>query len=121
MKTADVKKILEHYREGDESTPEIAQALATLDSNPLLAAWYRAKIRFDSQMADAVAQIPVPPNLKAAILGTPPLLQLTPWWRRPIALAAAAAIFFLVGGVAVWSAHRGESFAQYKRTVIDES
>jgi len=121
MKTADVKKILEHYREGDESTPEIAQALASLDSNPLLAAWYRAKARFDSQMVDAVAQIPVPAALKAAILSTPPVLQLTPWWRRPIALAAAAAVLLLVSGIALWSAHRDESFAEYKKTVIDES
>jgi len=122
MNTADVKRILEHYREGDESTPEMAQALAALNSNPALAAWYRAKTRFDSQMTQALGQIPVPGSLKAAILGVYPLLQLTPWWRRPIALAAAAAVVLLcVGGFSLWSAQRGESFAEYRKTVIDES
>jgi len=121
MKTADVKQILEHYREGDESTPEIAQALASLNSHPDLATWYKAKTRFDSQMTEAVAQVPVPKELRAAILKTPPVLQLPSWWRRPIALAAAAAVLLFAGGISIWSAHRGENFAQYKKSVIDES
>ena len=121
MKTADVKRILEHYREGDEPTPEEAQALASLKSDPALAAWYRANARFDAQMADAVAHIPVPMELKAAILQTPPVLQLTPWWRRPTSLAAAAAILLLAGGVSLWSAQRGRTFAEYRKAVIDES
>ena len=133
MKREEVKDILEHYRAGDELTPPVSEALASLESNAELARWYAAKNSFDQRMAEAVSQIPIPVELKSAILSLSvrsgrgvgerwirigPLIA---WWKRPVSLAAAAAVLLFTGAVGLWLSRPAHTFAEYRQEVIDES
>ena len=130
MKRQDAKAILEFHRDGDELTPRTARALALLEEDADLNAWYNSKNAFDQQMSAAVAQIPVPAALQPALLAErvvipmpapTPALTLTPWWRRPLALAAAAVVTLFVGVGGFVLAHPARTFAQYRQEVVDES
>src|SRR2546423_2215340 len=121
MKREEVKDVLEHYRAGDEVTESIAEALAFLHSNAELAHWYAGKNSFDGRMAEAVAQIPVPAGLKPALLSLPRVVPLVPWWKRPVSLAAAAAVLLFTGSAGLWFSRPAHTFAEYRQNVIDES
>src|SRR5438876_1087727 len=107
MKRDDAKAILEYYREGDQLTPRITRALAILDEDAELGAWYNQKSAFDRQMAAALSEIRVPAALKSSLLAErlaeplPVVIRPLAWWRRPVSLAAAAAIVLLIAGSAV--------------------
>jgi len=128
MKRDDAKAILEYYREGDELTPRITRALSLLEEDAELGTWYNQKTGFDRQMAAALSEIRVPAALKSSLLAErlaeagPVIIHPLAWWRRPLSLAAAAAIVLLLAGSAVFAlSHPTRTFAQYRQEVVDES
>jgi hypothetical protein len=121
MKSDQTNKILEEYQESGELTPQVAEELASLTGDPQARQWLDGKHGFDRQMAAAVAGIPVPRALQSMILAQPKIFQLVPWWRRPVALAAAAGFLLFAGSAGLWSSRGAKTFAEYRQTVIDEA
>jgi len=122
MNAEEAKKALSVYRSGDEVTSEVADALAYARANPQLTRWFTGKESFDRQMVDAVAGIPVPRDLRARILTERKVVVLRPWWRQRISYAAAALMLGLVGlSGLLLVAQPKETFADYRKTVVDES
>jgi hypothetical protein len=68
--TTDVKILLQSYRAGssDDAAPEVHAALRRLESDPELAAWFRAEQEFDAVMAQKFSEVPVNPEMKERIL-----------------------------------------------------
>lgn len=71
MNREEAKLILSLCRPGnadDQNDPSIAEARALLETDLELAAWFESEQTFDAQIADALADIQPPANLKADIL-----------------------------------------------------
>jgi hypothetical protein len=68
--TADVKLLLQSYRAGgsDDAFPAVQAALRRLESDPELAAWFRAEQEFDAVMAQKFSEVPVNPGMKERIV-----------------------------------------------------
>lgn len=120
MKSDQTNRILEEYQETGDLTPQVVEELASLTGDPKAGQWLDGKHGFDRQMSAAVAGVPVPPDLKSTILAQPKIIRLMPWWRRPVAFAAAAGFLLLAGSATLWSSHGPKTFAEYRQAVIDE-
>ncbi len=66
----EIKKLLQSFREGTEDTddPAFREALAKLESDLDLAAWFRAEQAFDAAMVKTFREVPVQTAVKEAIL-----------------------------------------------------
>jgi len=121
MKSSQAKKVLEHYRASEELNLPVAEAIASLNVDPALAAWFAQTKTLDRSMSDAVAAIPVPSDLKESILAERKVIRPIRWWNRPAILSAAAAVALFAIGATFWVNRPGRTFAEYRQTVIEES
>src|ERR1044071_1167767 len=121
MNADEAKKALEHYRPGDEVTGRVADALACGKTNAQLARWFSNKESFDRQMEAAVQELPVPPELRATILAQRRVVPFRSWWKQPASLAAAAVIFGLVAVAGLFFTRSNQTFAAYRKAIVDES
>ncbi|MCI0744187.1 MAG: hypothetical protein L0Y58_02175 [Verrucomicrobia subdivision 3 bacterium] len=99
---------------GDSDDPDIAEALQLAQRDPELRQWLDRHMAFQSAMRTRFAELPVPSDLKAAILERK-IAWLPRWWQHPAWLAAAAVIAVLVGIAALWlQPSPTERFAFYR-------
>ena len=70
MNTSEAKVLLQSYRvgTGDDIAQEFRAALRKLESDPELAAWFRAEQEFDAVMSRKFNEVPVNPATKERIL-----------------------------------------------------
>lgn len=120
MTSAEAKRILIAHR--PESTTPAADVLAALEEarlNPELAQWWRQQQSFHLAMARGFAEVPVPENLRAAILMRSRIVPF-PWWRQPRVLAVAAAIVLLLGlgAVFLWPEDTKGSLATFRSRMV---
>jgi hypothetical protein len=99
MDSAEAKFILRAYRPGghDAQDPAFAEALAQVERDPALRAWWERERTFDATMAEKIGAMHPPGHLRTAIIaggkaGGQTNRPRTRWWRLPVWLAAAAAI-----------------------------
>ena len=97
MDRSQAKQVLQALRPSDLDTtkPLFAEALAMVETDPELRVWWAAQQDFDRKIADKLDLIPIPPDLRANILG---LNKVEPFTLRPffpfwLAAAAMVAIF----------------------------
>jgi len=66
----EIKRLLQSYRHGteDRDDPSFQEALASLESDPALAAWFRTEQAFDAAMIAIFRDIPVRDAVKDEIL-----------------------------------------------------
>ncbi len=70
MDKAEIKRLLQSFREGTQDTndPLFSKALASLAADPELAAWFRAEQEFDAVMVKTFSTVPVDTLVKERIL-----------------------------------------------------
>lgn len=128
MTNDEAKFILSAYRPGGraEADPAMAQALEQAKRDPALRAWFERQQAHDTVLAAKLRELAPPAGLREAILAGARLSQpaeiktkaggaaARAWWRRPLWLAAAAAIA-LLAGVMAWrfSPVRGETMEEF--------
>lgn len=98
MDSKEAKRILQSYRPGmsADEDPRIAEALELTKRDPILAAWLAEECALHEAMAAKFNEVPVPGDLKDRILAERKVMAPAIWWRSRTALAAAAALIFLV-------------------------
>jgi len=103
MNHDEAKNLLFLYRRGhaEEDDEQIAQALEQAERDPELRRWFEQRSRFHEALAEKFRQIPVPADLKDAILAQRRIVRPI-WWQQPVWLAAAAAIVILLSLSAFW-------------------
>jgi hypothetical protein len=97
----EAKQILLLYRPdgADATDPEFAAALEQMRQEPALQQWFDRHREAQAKLREKFATLPVPENLKDAILAGRKIVRPAFWWQKPAWLAAAAAIAFLI---ALW-------------------
>src|SRR5262245_11428913 len=117
MKPEEAKRILLLHRPGcgDANDPEMVEALDFAQRDPELRQWLERHLAFQSAMRARFGALPVPADLKAAILKGK-VVDFPRWWQHPAWLAAAAALAVLIGIAAVCLQRlpAGERFAFYR-------
>lgn len=102
MKSEQARFILQAFRPGtaDERDPHFAEALAQVERDPELKAWFAAQCRFDEAVRAKLREVPVPEGLRDRILAGKDLSGPVAVYRRPgfLAMAAVLLIFVAVGG-----------------------
>jgi hypothetical protein len=103
MDSQRAKQVLLGYRPGteDANDPQVAEALRQLEHDPELALWFEQLQRADDAVRHQLRQTPVPVDLKQRILAEQKIVRPDFGWRKPVLMAAAAAIIVL-GVVSVW-------------------
>jgi hypothetical protein len=101
LSSQEAKQILLRYRPDvavDADDPEVSAALALVQSDPELRAWFEQHCAFQRKMRDEFRILPVPatPRLQPKIVHGP-----ESWWSRRAAIAAAAATVAAVG-ISLW-------------------
>jgi hypothetical protein len=81
----------------DQSDPQFAEALEMVKRDPELARWFAEEQAVDTRLARSFGSFPVPPDLKGQLLAARSVIVVPVWRRRPLWLAAAAAIALLLG------------------------
>jgi hypothetical protein len=96
--------VLQAHRPNDRDAgrPAFAEALALVESDPELKAWWESQQAFDRNVAAKLDEVPIPADLRATILAGRNIEQLTPqphllYW---LAAAALVAILCVVGTLA---------------------
>lgn len=120
MNSADARKILIACRPGtdDLRTPEAMEALELVRHDPELLRWWEQQRAWHRGMQESFRAIPVPVGLHDHILARAKVIEI-PWWRRPSAWRAAAAIV-LLGAVAVlwWKPSHENSFPTFRSRMV---
>lgn len=96
MNNQEAKLILSAYRPRgqDAANPHFQGALEQAKRDPELAAWFARECRIDAALGGKVRErSQPPPHLKAAILAAAAITRPAPWFRRPVWVTAAAALF----------------------------
>ena len=103
MNSEQAKEILLGYRPGldDAHDPRVAEALRQLDQDPDLARWFEQLQRADDAIRRRLRDMPVPADLQQRILAERKITRVDFGWRKPVLIAAAAAMI-LLGVVSVW-------------------
>jgi len=125
MNRAEAKQVLLLYRAGmDEADdPRLAEALALARTDPELQQWFEAHRAFQQALRAKLQQIKVPAHLKASLLARMEnqrkIIRPAPWWQQPAWIAAAAAVFLVLGFV-VWSLKPTvpDRFANYEARMV---
>ena len=124
MNRDEAKLLLQVYRPNrDEGEPQFAEALEWLNRDPELAEWFAEEQAFDHVVREGLKAVPVPSNLKTAILTGEKVLNLMPWWRlvgwRRLAICtlvlSVASVFFL------FSFQRTQNIVAFSRQMIEFS
>jgi hypothetical protein len=103
MDRDQAKEILLRYRPGrdDATDPQVVEALALVRRDPELARWFEQQQRADEAIRAHLREMRVPDDLKRRILAGQEVVRVDFGWRRPMMLAAAAAIL-LAGVISTW-------------------
>jgi len=103
MNHDEAKNALFLYRPGRAEEPdgEIAHALKQVERDPELRRWFEQTSRFHEALAGKLQQIPVPSDLKEAILAKRRIVRPL-WWQQPVWLASAAVVVILLSLSAIW-------------------
>jgi hypothetical protein len=109
MNNAEAKFILQGYRPNgaDAGDATFCAALEQARNDPVLGQWFARQQDFDAAVSAKLAQVPVPADLRAAILAggsvTTAGAPQRAWWNRPAWMAVAAGVtVLLAAGVALW-------------------
>jgi len=125
MDRQEAKLVLQSHRPTDLDTtqPGFAEALALVDSDPELKAWWEAQQAFDQKVAAKLAEVPIPEDLRSTILYGRKIAHFAPRPHFSFSLAAAAAVAVLcaVGACyhASWEAARHVSTGQFAQAAVD--
>lgn len=94
----EAKLILSAYRPHgqDADDPTFAEPLAAAAEDPALAAWLDEQQSFDRQVAERLAEVPIPAGLRERILAGGKVSRQRQWWQWPQFWAVAAAITIMV-------------------------
>ncbi len=121
MNRAQAKEILLLYRPDtrDAEDPQIIEAVELARQDPELARWFEQHQAFQLAMRAKFRQMEVPEHLKVALLAGQKTLQPPIWWRQPAWLAAAA-IFVLLLGLAVFWLRPSvpDRFANFRESMV---
>lgn len=100
MSRDEAKRILALYRPGtrDQDDPEISAALAEVERDPELKAWFEQHSGFQTAIRERLREIPVPEEFKRSLL---PKVAPGPviWWTPRRVLAAAAVVILTAAGL----------------------
>ncbi len=109
MKNDEAKFVLSAYRPGggDAGDPAMAAALEQARRDPALAAWFEREQAHAATVAARLRTIAPPAGLREAILagaraGAATAVPVRRGWRRPVWLAAAAALAVLLSVAGWW-------------------
>jgi hypothetical protein len=80
----------------DASDPALAEAMAQVERDPKLRAWFERDQAFNAAVTGKLREVAPPATLRSAILAGARLGARTPWWRRRVTLALAASIAVLL-------------------------
>ena len=97
MDNKESKRVLQALRPNDldATHPAFAEALALVERDPELKAWWKAQQSFDRKVAAKLEEVPLPADLRATILAGRRIRQLPPQSHFTFWLAAAAAVAIL--------------------------
>jgi hypothetical protein len=96
------KLVLRLYRSRrDLEDPELSAALAQADRDPELQKWFEQHCALQRKLRNQLANLPVPQNLREAIIAGRKVAR-PAVWQKPAWLAAAAMIAVLIGIGALW-------------------
>ena len=97
MNSQEARLVLQAHRPNDldATQPAFAEALALVENDPELKAWWEAQQAFDRKVAAKLGEVPLPADLRATILAGHKIEQLTPRPHLSLWLAAAAAVAVL--------------------------
>jgi len=122
MDKAQVKLVLQALRPNgrDAAQPVFAEALAQVETDAELGAWWRAQQAFDRQVAAKLDQVPLPDDLRATIVAGRKIEQFRPRPQMGLWLAAAAvlAILCVAGTLLQISASAPVSRTEYTALVL---
>ena len=99
MDKNEAKLLLQACRSNgqDDNLPAFNEALALVESDPELKAWWETQRAFDRAISAKLNDIPLPPDLRATILAGHKIEQMTPRFHLTNWLAFAATIAVCVG------------------------
>ncbi len=124
MDKQEAKLVLQALRPNglDATQPAFAEALALVERDPELKAWWKAQQAFDHQVAAKLEEVPLPPDLRATILAGRKIEQFRPQPHLAYWLAAAAVVAVLcVIGTSLHTASedaRSVSSARYDEAAL---
>lgn len=98
MSDEQIKFLLGASRPGgrDAADPAVAEALAAVERDPKLRAWFEREQAFGGVVREKLREVAPPRELREAILAGARLGSRTPWWRRAGTLAVAAGVALLL-------------------------
>lgn len=119
MTRDQAKQILLLYRSRrDLEDAEISAAFERVQRDPELQRWFDQHCATQRRMREHFADLPVPPHLRAAILGGRKIVRPV-FWRRPAWLAAAAIVAIFIGIGAFWLRPNAfERFDLYRTRIV---
>lgn len=129
MNNAEAKFILQGYRPNgaDAGDATFCAAIEQAHNDPALSQWFARQQAFDAAVSAKLALVPVPADLRAAILAggrvTTAGTSHRAWWNRPALMAVAAGVtVLLAAGAALWpkqaAAFSDFAFADAKLSAI---
>jgi hypothetical protein len=119
MDKQEAKRMLQALRPNDLDTTAFAEALALVESDPEMRAWWEAQQAFDRLVAAKLAEVPIPVDLRANILAARKIRQFTKRPHHGVWLAAAAAVAILcVVGTALHTASQRVSSTGYDQAAL---
>jgi uncharacterized membrane protein YbaN (DUF454 family) len=125
MSRREAQEILLSCRPGREPAddPQVAAALELARTDPELRQWYEQHRAWDAAVRKKLNSIPVPHDLKSAILIGPKVITgPAHWWTRRAVLAAAAALIVSLITLAVMILNRPaapeKTFAAFRSEII---
>jgi anti-sigma factor RsiW len=83
--------------------PIFSEALAQVETDPDLQAWWQAQQEFDRRVTAKLREVPVPEGLRDRILAAPKITAFPPQWRHLSLLAAAALVALLCVATTFWN------------------
>jgi hypothetical protein len=97
MDKREAKQVLQALRPDDpeKAQPPFAEALAMVERDPELKAWWEAQQSFDRKIAAKLAEIPVPAGLRETILAGRKIEKIAPRPNFTLWIAAAAVVAVL--------------------------
>lgn len=98
MTREEAMEVLLLYRPGsrDSNEPDVREALRLAESDAALKKWFEGHCAFQMSVRSKLRSVPVPTDLKQAILSSQKIVEAPAWWRSPLVLAAAAMIVLLL-------------------------
>ncbi|MBI5773510.1 MAG: hypothetical protein HZA89_07175 [Verrucomicrobia bacterium] len=120
MDNTQAKIILSTCRPGgqDADDPHFAEALDQMQRDPELAQWFAAERAMDAAIAARIKAVPVPVDLKAALLAGRKVNRRAGWWTHPPVWAAAAGFVLLLAlGAMHFRSSRALQFTEYQAHV----